>query len=106
MGEGNLIRDAWSSAGDAMIPEAVVSPGPGGGDFAADDGSEAAAHHRGAHVDVDDEGADGDQRGGDVEQDGGAAEAGIFAAEIWRISLALNLASASQSLRGSLAALE
>src|SRR5207248_5753267 len=45
--------------GDLLVPEAVVGPGPSGRNLSPDDRSETATYHRRAHVDGNDEAADG-----------------------------------------------
>src|ERR1022692_1456575 len=47
---------------DLLIPEAVMGFRPSRGHFSSNDGSEAAADHGCAHIDVNDESADRGQR--------------------------------------------
>src|SRR5438105_250130 len=57
---------AFASSGDAFIPEAMVRPGPRCRYFATNDRSKATTNHRRAHVNVNDETANGGESGGYV----------------------------------------
>ena len=59
---------------DALVPEAMMKPGPGRRHFSTNNRREPAAHHRGSHIDVDDECPNGDQRARHVHQDSRVAQ--------------------------------
>src|SRR5271165_269455 len=63
---GSLSRHLFP---DLLEPEPVMRPGPSVRNFSTDNGSETAANHRGAHVDMDDEAADCRERKRDVYRD-------------------------------------
>ena len=62
------------SFGDLLVPEAMMGSGPCRGNFSADDGSEAAPDHGGAHVNVNNEATNGRQRRDHVNRDGQITE--------------------------------
>jgi len=56
--------------GHLVVPKPMMHFCPGSGNFPADDGIEAAAHHGRAHVHMNDEAADGCEGDDDVDGDG------------------------------------
>src|SRR6267143_1107536 len=59
--------------GHLVVPKPMMHSCPGSGNFPADDGIEAAAHHGRAHVHMNDEAADGCEGDDDVDGDGKVA---------------------------------